>query len=152
MCQSYRRPCACRQRTAEIFFGNMVLDESSVREVYCPACSATVSRDPISTVTDNGWVLELDLDVLRTYAPRMQIPADAVTAEKVFDADYATWVGFSPEDNAKRSSEREELAKRHAADKRAHFEALKRWAVEREKRFHDEGWRKAAQRKAAYGG
>ena len=103
-------------------------------------------------VADNGWVLELDPDVLRTYAPRMQIPVDAVTAEKVFDADYATWVGFSPEDNAKRSSEREEIAKKHAGDKRGHFEALKRWAVERETRFQEEGWRKAAQRKAAYGG
>jgi hypothetical protein len=121
----------------------MVLDESSVRQVYCPQCSATVDVDKASMVEDNGWILELDTEVLRAFAPRMNLEADTLTAEKVFDEDYATWVGFSPEDNVLRGTEREEIAKATKGDTRAQFEALKRWAMEREKRFVDQGWRKA---------
>lgn len=152
MCQSYRKTCTCGQRTSELFFGKMVLDESAVRGVYCPQCSATVNVDPVTMVEDNGWVLELDPEVLRVFAPRMEMTPDAVTADKVFDEEYVTWVGFSPEDNVQRSTERAEIAKRTAGDTRAQFEALKKWAVEREKRFYDEGWRKATQKKAAFGG
>jgi hypothetical protein len=150
MCQSYRKPCACGQKTSEIFFGKMVLDESSVRQVYCPQCSSTVDVDKISMVEDNGWILELDSDVLRAFAPRMSMDADTLTAEKVFDEEYATWVGFSPEDNVLRGKEREEIAKNTKGDTRAQFEALKRWAIEREKRFVDQGWRKASKNLASH--
>jgi len=148
MCQSYRRPCACGQKTSEIFFGKMVLDEAAVREVYCPQCSATATFDEASMVPDNGWLLEMDADVLKAFAPRMSMTADSVTAEKVFDEEYVTWVGFSPEDNVLRNKEREEIAKSLGADKKAHFEALKKWALEREQRFYDEGWRKARRKQA----
>lgn len=151
MCQSYRKPCSCGQKTSEIFFGKMVLDESAVRSLYCPECSATVDVDPKTMVEDNGWVLELDADVMQAYAPRMEMKVDEVTAEKVFDGDYVTWVGFSPEDNVQRSKERAEIARQTSGDTRAQFEALKKWAVEREKRFFDEGWRKAVKMKTAYG-
>ncbi|GAB4269248.1 MAG: hypothetical protein Kow0092_23260 [Deferrisomatales bacterium] len=150
MCQSYRKPCACGQRTSEIFFGKMVLDEAAVRAVYCPACSAAADRHPKRTVEDNGWVLELDPEVLEAYAPRMEMTSDEVTAEKVFDGDYVTWVGFSPEDNVLRSREREQIAREFQGDVRGQFEALKKWAIEREKRFVEEGWRKAVRKKAAY--
>ena len=116
MCQSYRKPCACGQKTSEIFFGKMVLDEAAVRGVYCPQCSSTVDLDTKTMVPDNGWVLELDADVIAAFAPRMEMTHDDVTAEKVFDADYVTWVGFSPEDNRTRSEERTENAKRFECD------------------------------------
>jgi hypothetical protein len=129
----------------------MVLDEAAVREVYCPECSSTVNVDPRTMLVDNGWILELDADVIRALAPRMQMEAATVTAERVFDEDYCTWVGFSPEDNHQRSHERSEIAKKHSGDTRGQFEALKRWAVERERRFVQEGWRKALRSKTAYG-
>lgn len=148
MCQSYRRPCACGQKTAEIFFGKMVLDEAAVSGLYCPECSNTVEVDAATMVPDNGWVLELDPDVMAAYAPRMAMTSDEVTAEKVFDADYVTWVGFSPEDNRQRNEEREAIAKRFEGDLKGQFEALKQWALEREARFYQAGWRKASQKKS----
>ena len=150
MCQSYRKPCACGQKTSEIFFGKMVLDEAAVRGVYCPQCSTTVDLDAKTMVPDNGWVLELDADVIAVFAPRMEMTSDDVTAEKVFDADYVTWVGFSPEDNRTRSEERAEIAKRFEGDLKGQFEALKKWALERETRFYDAGWRKATQKKSQF--
>ena len=151
MCQSYRRPCACGQKTAEIFFGKMVLDESAVSGLYCPECSGTVEFDSSTMVEDNRWILELDREVLQAFAPRMQMDATEITANRVFDEDYVTWVGFSPEDNVQRSQERSEIAQRHQGDLKGQFEALKKWAVDRERRFQDEGWRKAVRGKAAYG-
>jgi hypothetical protein len=147
MCQSYRKPCACGQKTSEIFFGKMVLDEAAVRGVYCPECSTTVDLDAKTMVPDNGWVLELDPDVMAAYAPRMDMTSEEVTAEKVFDGDYVTWVGFSPEDNRTRSEERAEIARRFEGDLKGQFEALIQWALERESRFYSAGWRKAAQKK-----
>lgn len=143
MCQSYRKPCACGQRNSEIMFGNMILDEAVVAGVYCPQCSATVDVDPATMVVDNGWILELDSDILRAYASRMGMEAASVTAEEAFDGGFATWVGMGPEDNVSRSTEREEISRRTAGDPRAQFEAFKKWAVEREARLAKEGWRKA---------
>ena len=143
MCQMYKKQCACGQKTAEIFFGNMVLDQGAIAGLYCPECSATVEIDPKSMVEDNGWVIEMDPDVLLVYAPRMRLDPGTISAEKVFEADFVTWVGFSPEDNQRRTTEREGIMKATAGDTRGQFEALKKWAVEREKKFYEEGWRKA---------
>lgn len=143
MCQMYRKECTCGQKTAEIFFGNMILDQSAISALYCPECSATVDVDKESMVNDNGWVIELDTDVIKAFAPRMRLEADSITAEKVFDGDFVTWVGFSPEDNQRRACEREEIMKATAGDTRGQFEALKKWAIDRERKFVAEGWRKA---------
>lgn len=143
MCQMFRKECSCGQRTGEIFFGNMLLDEASVVELYCPQCSATVDPDPVSMVEDNGWLLELDPDILKVYSPRMQLDPETVNASQVFDADFVTWVGFSPEDNKRRAEERERIIQETAGDKKAQFMALKQWAMDREKKFVTEGWRKA---------
>jgi hypothetical protein len=139
----HRRPCACGQKTAEIFFGNLILDEAAIAELYCPECSAAAPEDKATTVNDNGWVIELDADVLRVFAPRMKLDPETLTAEEVFDKGFVTWVGFSPEDNRLRAVEREEIAQRTAGDKKAQFLAFKQWAIERETRFVKEGWRKA---------
>ena len=104
MCESFKTKCACGQKTAEIFFGKMVLAESSVTQVYCPKCSQNVDCERIDRVWDNGWVLELDMDVLRAHANSMGILPQEVTAAWVFDQGYATWVGITPDD-AERSDE-----------------------------------------------
>ncbi len=66
MCQSYKKTCVCGENTAEIFFGRNILDEKSVVQVYCPRCSGAIEKQDKNRVWDNGWVLELDPDVLQT--------------------------------------------------------------------------------------
>ncbi|TLN24217.1 hypothetical protein FDZ71_02100 [bacterium] len=146
MCQSYIRACACGQHEAEMMFGNMVLDEAAVRGLYCPECSGTVDYRRESMVLDNGWVLELDEDIIKAFAPRMRMEYDEVSAEKVFDGGYVSWVGMTPEDNRTRAKERQILLEKFADDKREQFEALKRWAIAREKQFVAQGWRKAVKK------
>ena len=142
MCESYRKTCFCGQRTAEIFFGKMALDEQCVGQVYCPECSRNIATDADSRVWDNGWVLELDMDVVRTRAAVMGVSPAELTAEWVFDHGYATWVGITPDESEQRNRERAEIQKLAKIDLRAYYNAIKEWGTGREKRFLKEGWRK----------
>jgi hypothetical protein len=143
MCQSYRKICACGENTSEIFFGKMVLDEKAIAEVYCPKCSPNIDRESGSRVWDNGWILELDMDVVRIQAPLMGISPEAVTADWVFEEEFATWVGITPDDFQTREAERSEIQKLAKTDLRAYINAMRDWGLNREKRFIHEGWRKA---------
>ena len=142
MCQSYRKECVCGKKTAEIFFGKMVLDEQSVVRVYCPECSQKDDSNSDNKVWDNGWVLELDMDVVRTYASTMGISPQEATADWVFDAGYVTWVGVIPDDYKQKAQERAEILKLAKTDLLAYYQAMKDWGLKREKRFTQEGWRK----------
>ena len=142
MCESFKTKCVCRQKTAEIFFGKMVLAESSVTKVFCPTCSQDIEAERSDRVWDNDWVLEMDMNVLRTHAASMGISPQDVTAAWVFDQGYATWVGITPDDTERRNQEREEIQKLAKTDLRAYYEAMIEWGLNREKKFIEEGWRK----------
>ncbi len=142
MCQSYRKICACGQNTTEIFFGRMILDETSIAQVYCPRCSQHIDTDCDHRVWDNGWVLELNLEAVKARASVMELSPDEVTADRTFDEGYATWVGITPDDHQRRAQERAEIQKLAKTDLLAYMQAMKEWGLNREKRFIKEGWRK----------
>ncbi len=142
MCQSYRKRCACSQNTAEIFFGRMVLDEKAIAQVYCPKCSQNIETGRDNRVWDNGWVLELNMDIVRIRANVMENSAENITADWVFDEGFATWVGITPDDSQRRNQERSEIQEIAKTDLRAYIQAMKDWGLSREKRFINEGWRK----------
>jgi hypothetical protein len=142
MCQSYRKACTCGQNTAEIFFGRMILDEKSIAHVYCPDCSHDIDAEREERVWDNGWVLELNMDAVKTRAGIMGIAPEEVTASWVFDEGFATWVGITPDDFQRREQERSEIQKIAKTDLRAFMQAMREWGLSREKRFSKEGWRK----------
>jgi hypothetical protein len=142
MCQSYRKSCVCGKHTAEIFFGKMVLDENAVSEVYCPECGCAVDSGASNRVWDNGWILELNMDLIKERSPVMGADPDSVTAEWVFDEGYATWVGITPDDAQTRDRERDEITRLAKSDIRAYLAAMKEWGLGRELRFSREGWRK----------
>lgn len=142
MCQSYKAACVCGKHTAEIFFGNMVLDETSVSQVYCPECSQQATEAGPHQVWDNGWLLTLNMDIVQSYSSTFGLPLDMLTAEWLFDAGYVTWVGITPDDTERRNREREEIQKLAKTDMPAYLKAMKEWGVGREQRFSDEGWRK----------
>jgi hypothetical protein len=90
MCQSFKKTCVCGENTAEIFFGRNILDEKSVAQIYCPCCSGSIEKPDKSRVWDNGWILELDSEVLQAPAVTMEIPSQEVSAEQVFDQGFVT--------------------------------------------------------------
>ena len=142
MCESYKTKCVCGQKTAEIFFGKMVLTEASVDRVYCPVCSQDIDAERSDRVWDNDWILQLKMDVLQTHAASMGITPQDVTAAWVFDQGYATWVGITPDDTERRNQERDEIQKLAKIDLHAYYQAMKEWGLNREKKFMEEGWRK----------
>jgi len=93
-------------------------------------------------VWDNGWVLELNMDIIRSYSSTFGIDADALTADWIFDSGYVTWVGITPDDTQRRNRERDKIQQLAKTDILAYINAMKEWGVEREKRFSEEGWRK----------
>ena len=146
MCQSYRKVCACGQNTTEIFFGRMILDETSVAKVYCPDCSQNIETESDSRVLDNGWVIELNMEVVKARAQVMEISPEKVTADWIFDQGFVTWVGITPDDHQRREEERSEIQKLAKTDLLAYYQAMKDWGISREKRFIEEGWRKMKSR------
>ena len=142
MCQSYRKVCECGQNTTEIFFGRMIFDEQVVATVYCPNCSQNVETDCDNRVWDNGWVLELNMEVVQAHISVMDIAPEDVTAGRIFDEGYVTWVGITPDDHQTREQERNQIQKLAKTDLLAYVQAMKDWGLNREKRFVNEGWRK----------
>jgi hypothetical protein len=120
----------------------MILDEISVVQVYCPDCSQNIETDRDSRVWDNGWVIELNLEVVKAHAAVMEISPEAITADWIFDQGFVTWVGITPDDHQRREQERNEFQKLAKTDLLAYIQAMKEWGLNREKRFIDEGWRK----------
>ena len=142
MCESYFITCQCKEKKAELFFGKMLLSQNSVRRLFCPACSLGLEETLPEMVHDNGWVLELNLDVIKLQAPTFGVPAEELTADWVFDSGYVTWLGITPNDTEQRNRERDEIQELAKTDVAAYIQAMKNWGVGREKRFSKEGWRK----------
>ncbi len=96
MCDSYHLPCRCGRKSAEIFFGKMLLDQRSVTTLFCPECSDGHADDRPERVWDNGWILELDMEIIKNHAATFGIDAAELTAGWVFDGGYVTWAGIYP--------------------------------------------------------
>jgi hypothetical protein len=80
----------------------------------------------------------------------MGLSPEEITAERIFDEGFVTWVGITPNESKQRDEERLEIQKLAATDLKAYLQAMKDWGAAREKRFSREGWRKMrTARKAA---
>lgn len=81
MCESYILECQCGEKKGEIFFGKMLLDERSVKQLFCPNCSMRNNDNQQHRVLDNGWVLELNMDVIGSYSSTFGMAAHSITAD-----------------------------------------------------------------------
>lgn len=142
MCESYKMKCECGKKQAEIFFGKMLLDEKALKRLYCPECSGEDLIETTDKVLDNGWVLELDMEHIRSYTSTFGVTPEDLTACWIFDYGYVTWVGITPDDSENRNRERAEIQELAKKDMHAYLKAMREWGIEREKRFTREGWRK----------
>ena len=143
MCESYRCTCQCGKKWAELFFGKMLYNRSAVLRLYCPDCASDLQPDPVARMVDNGWVLELDMEVIRAQSPSLGVQETELTADWIFDNGYVTWAGITPDDVESRNREREEIQALAKTDLKAYLHAMKEWGIGREMRFAAEGWRKA---------
>ncbi len=142
MCESYFITCQCGKKRAEIFFGKMLLNQTSIKRLFCPHCSQDHHEPEEQRVLDNGWVLELKMDIIKSYSSTFGILPESLTADWIFDSGYITWVGITPDDTETRNRERDQIQELAKTDVLAYMKAMKEWGKAREKRFTEEGWRK----------
>jgi hypothetical protein len=117
------------------------MPEEVVEGVYCPVCSSRVHYDEETMISDNGWIIQYDMDVVRFMEHKL--PAVCATPGYLFDEGYCTWDGVYPTDRADSIREREELVELAKTDKKKYIERFKTWGINRMDRLAREGWRKA---------
>jgi hypothetical protein len=134
--------CKCKTNSASFNFKDEILPVEVVAGLYCPRCSGDISYSHETMLTDNGWVIEYDMDVASLMKPKLPAVA-AVTPSFLFDEGYCTWRGVYPGDHIDSAREREELLNLAKIDKKKYLEEFKSWGKDRMDRLAREGWRKA---------
>ncbi len=142
MCESYHMRCQCGQRSAEIFFGKMLLDNQALSRLYCPDCSGIELSSNDDRIVDIGWVLILNMPHIKQYSSTFGMTPADLTASWVFDHGYVTWVGITPNDSETRNHERAAILELAKIDMKSYLEAMRSWGKGREDRFSQQGWRK----------
>lgn len=143
MCHAQTRICACGQGTATLHFGNNVLPENIVKGLYCPHCSQGVEFNSETMLSDNGWIIDFEIEGARLFAHEFPAAPEDVTPDFIFDQGFCTWVGFTPTDQRDSYEEKAAIIELAKTDKRRYFQEMKDWSLNRAKRLADKGWRKA---------
>ncbi len=145
MCVDHKMTCACGKNSASFNFRDNILPVEVVRRLYCPLCSSGASFDPGAMLSDNGWVIEYEMDIVRLMARKFPRTV-AISPEFVFEEGYCTWRGVYPNDHVDSAREREELLKLAKTDRKKYFHEFRNWGVQRMERLAREGWRRAHER------
>jgi hypothetical protein len=140
----FTKTCECGAKKADFNFGGNILPEEAVDRLYCPSCSSDIGFNPETMVRDNGWVLELDMEVV--FASSAKLPDKVkknLAPDVIFDEGYVTWLGMYPGDTEDSARERVEIVALAKTDPKAYLKKMTTWMVERARRLSNEGWRKA---------
>ena len=141
MCIAHERKCTCGARSVSFHFKDNIMPEQVIKGLYCPICSNRVTLDPLTMVSDNGWVIHYDMDAAK-FMGEKHIKG-GITPEVLLDEGYCSWNGVYPGDNIDSVRERETIISLAKTNPLEYFKRLKSWAVERREKLKNEGWRKA---------
>ncbi len=145
MCVAHQITCTCGKNSASIHAKDSILSAEVIQRLFCPACSGKVDFDPATMLSDNGWIIEYNMEMARFMMQNIS-PAHEVSPGFIFDEGYCTWNGVHPHDIVDSAKERQELVKLAQTDNKKYFEEFKNWGVNRMERLAREGWRKAHER------
>jgi len=148
MCVDHSKSCSCGRNKASFNFREELLPFEAVTELYCPDCSITVPFDGATMLSDNGWIIEYNMDVARFMLQKVSSPS-TIRPEFLFDEGYCTWRGVYPGDHIDSARERDALLQLAKTDKKRYFEEFKTWGLKRMERLARAGWRKAHEREPA---
>ncbi|MCK5071690.1 MAG: hypothetical protein KAR01_14145 [Desulfocapsa sp.] len=146
MCQEIRKTCNCGQKDATFHLRDNVMGQEVIDRLFCPNCSVDQKVDQETMVTDNNWIIEYDMDLVRMFAiTKLSMDPTHVNPAFVFDEGYATWREMYPGETADITEERNKIIAMKDSDPKEYLTAINSWAVERIQRLKDDGWRKAVQ-------
>ena len=148
MCVDHSINCTCGRHSASFNFKDEVLPHETIINLYCPDCSGAVVQDQTTMLSDNGWIIEYNMDVAR-FMMQNVAPAHQVTPEFIFDEGYCTWRGITPSDHIDSLREREQLTQMAKTNPKRYFEEIRNWGNSRMERLAQAGWRKAHEREPA---
>lgn len=96
-------------------------------------------------ISDNGWVIEYDMDIARFASVKIQakIRAARITPGLIFDDGYCTWKGICPGDAEDSARQKAELLKLSGEDRLKYILEFKAWALGRMAGLATARWRKA---------
>ncbi|NPA94414.1 MAG: hypothetical protein GXO58_03190 [Thermodesulfobacteria bacterium] len=144
MCQEIRKTCHCGRKDAQFHLRDNVLSPEVIENLYCPACSAGVDLNPDTMITDNGWIIEYDMDLARfLLSSKLLLDRKQIRPGFLFDTGYACWLEMYPGEKEDILAERAEIMKLQQRDPRQYLQEISRWNIERVERLKEEGWRKA---------
>ena len=143
MCMDHAVHCHCGAKTASFQFKDSLLPPEVITDLRCPICSDGVAFDPLSMISDNGWMIVYNMDVARFMLNRIAVPTGGITPEFLFDEGYGTWRSVTPTDGIDSVREREQILQYAKTDPKRYFEELRSWGTARMARLAQEGWRKA---------
>jgi len=148
MCVDHSKICSCGKRSASFNFRDDILPHETIAALYCPECSGSVHYNATTMLSDNGWIIDYNMEVAR-FMMQKKGPASLVTPEYLFDEGYCTWRGVYPGDHIDSARERDELLKIAKTDKKRYFQEFTTWGIKRMERLALQGWRKANEREPA---
>ncbi|HID97508.1 MAG TPA: hypothetical protein EYP57_04885 [Thermodesulfobacteriaceae bacterium] len=144
MCLEIRKTCSCGSRSVQFHMRDNILSEEVLLDLYCPACSESVTLNPKNMIDDNGWIIEYDMDLARfLMVSKLQVTADMVSPEYLFDSGYATWQEMYPGEHEEIREERNEIITMLKTDPARYLQEISRWNIARVQRLKADGWRKA---------
>ena len=143
MCKAQTRVCECGQGIATLHFGNNVLPENIINTLYCPKCDKEDRINSASMLSDNGWIIDFNIEGAQLFAHEFPTAPENVTPEFIFDNGFCTWVGLTPTDQKDSFTEKEAIIELAKTDRKRYFQEMKDWSIGRVKRLADAGWRKA---------
>jgi len=144
MCMEFSMKCQCGARQASFHFQDNIMPPEVISRLYCPFCQREEALSSVSTIEDNGWTIEYDMDVAGFSA--INLPGHLrgrISPSMLFDEGYASWRGIYPGDHIDSASEREEIVKLAKVDPKAYMARMREWATSRMEKLASEGWRKA---------
>ncbi len=144
MCMEFAKECECGQRKASFHFQDNVMPPEVISRLLCPFCDADIELDVSSSVKDNGWAIEYNMELVEFSGANLPTHnRQTLSPAVLFDEGYASWRGIYPGDHIDSAKEREELIKLAKTDIKQYMEKMKSWATSRMTRLAEDGWRKA---------
>ncbi len=142
MCVDHKISCNCGKNSISFNFKDDLLPSQVVANLYCPVCAAPIGFNPATMISDNGWIIEYDLDIAG-FLMQNVLHGHVITPEFLFDESYCSWRGVYPNDHIDSARERADLTSLAKSDPKRYFAELKIWGTRRMERLAREGWRKA---------
>ncbi|WP_456385057.1 hypothetical protein [Desulfolithobacter sp.] len=121
-----------------------VMSQEVLVALYCPECAASVQLNVDTMLSDNGWIIEYDMELATFLAvTKLQVDPDLVRPGFLFDEGFATWLEMYPGEQQDILAERKDIMDMLKENPKKYLETINSWNIARIEQLKADGWRKA---------